>query len=218
MTQDYNTQRDPLNHKQYGRNIKKLAAYVKTIEDKEDRTKYAYTLVKLMRQIVPGSISAEDTTQKYWDDLQIVSGFDIDVDAPYPIPDKISLEKKPEHLNYRDYRVKFKHYGHNVELLVEEALKIEDPEKREEAIIYIGKLMKSFHASWSKEMVDDHVIMKNIDKLSGGKLTLDAKIFENTTNLFEILYRDKPKSRNTNPRRSNRNQGKNGKNRGRRRN
>lgn len=219
MTQDYNTQREPLYHKEYGRNIKKLTSFIKTIEDKEERTKYAYTLVKLMKQIIPGSFNIEDTMQKYWDDLQIVSGFDIDVDAPFPIPDKDELEKKPKHLDYHKYRVKFKHYGRNVELLVEEALKIEDAQKREDAIIYIGKLMKSFHASWSLEMVDDHVIMKNIDKLSDGKLTIDPEKFENNSNLFEVLYHDKPKNRNSNQRRSNRNQGKNnGKNRGRRRN
>ena len=49
MNKDYNTQRDPLVHKEYGRNIKNLASFVQNIEDQETRTKYAHTLVKLMK-------------------------------------------------------------------------------------------------------------------------------------------------------------------------
>jgi hypothetical protein len=218
MVNDYNTQREPILHKEYGRNIKKLTSFIKTIEDKEKRTKYAHTLVKLMRQIIPGSIIDEDSVQKYWDDLQIVSGFDLDIDAPYPIPDEKILLKKPKKINYHDYEVAFKHYGRNIELLINQTIEIEDPEKRETAIIYIGKLMKTFHASWSKENVDDPVILKNIEKISKGKLTIDLKKYD-SSNLFEVLYkdrdrdrdrdRDKGKSRSSGGRRSGRGQGKN---------
>ncbi len=33
MVKDYNTQREPILHKEYGRNIKKLTSFIKNIED-----------------------------------------------------------------------------------------------------------------------------------------------------------------------------------------
>ncbi len=201
MQKDYNTQREPILHKEYGRNIKKLTAFIRDIEDPDERTKYAHTLVKLMKQIVPSTIMAE-TNQKYWDDIQIVSGFNLDVKGPFPLPEEESLMKKPEKVPYHKVEVKMKHYGRNVELLIEKAIALTDPEEIEIATIYIGKLMKTFHSSWSKDNVDDSVIVKNIDKLSKGKLTIDLeKVTEN--NLFEILYKSKSKPRSTNVKRSN---------------
>lgn len=213
MEKDYNTQREPILHKEYGRNIKMLTAFIGNIEDPEERTKYAHTLVKLMKQIVPNTVMAE-TNQKYWDDIQIVSGFNLDVEGPYPIPEKETLTRKPEKVPYHNNKIKMKHYGRNVELLINKAIELKDPEEMEVAVIYIGKLMKTFHLSWSKDNVDDKVIIKNIEKLSEGKLTIDLeKVVEN--NLFEILYKSKSKPRNTNTKRSNhknqgRNQNKNG--------
>ena len=66
-------------------------------------------------------------------------------------------------------------------------------------MIYLGKLMKTFHGNWNKETIDDSVILKDIEKMSEGKLTLDLdKVREE--NLFEKLYREKKKQRNQNDR------------------
>jgi hypothetical protein len=93
---------------------------------------------------------------------------------------------------YVSNRIKYKHYGRNLELLVKEALKKEDPQERENAIIYIGKLMKSFYTSWNKETIDDAVILENINSISNGELDIDlGKVKED--NLFEKLYKTKPR-------------------------
>jgi hypothetical protein len=95
---------------------------------------------------------------------------------------------------YPQSDVRFKHYGKNIESLVREALKKDTPEDREEAVIYLGKLMKTFYSAWNKETLDDSVILKDIKNMSDGKLTMDLdKIRED--NLFEKLYRDKAKPR-----------------------
>ncbi|MDX1627060.1 MAG: DUF4290 domain-containing protein [Fulvivirga sp.] len=190
---DYNTSQPPLILKEYGRNIQKLVKYLKTIEDKDKRTKYAYTLIDLMRQVSPSSKETQETTQKLWDDLFIMADFDLDVDNPYPQPEPEVLTKKPERIQYLSNEIKYKHYGRNIELLVKEAIKKEDPQEREEAIIYIGKLMKSFYTSWNKEVIDDSVILENIKAISGGKLDINLdKVKED--NLFEKLYKSKKRS------------------------
>ena len=73
-------------------------------------------------------------------------------------------------------------------------MKIESKEDRDDAIIYLGKLMKTFYSSWNKESLDDSVILKDIANLSEGVLKLDLdKVKEE--NLFEMLYREKKKAR-----------------------
>lgn len=190
---EYNTSQPPLILREYGRNVQKLVEYLKTIQDKGKRTESAETLIELMKQVTPTVKETPETSQKLWDDLYIMSNFDIDIDAPYPMPEKEVLNKKPKRLDYSKHDVKFKHYGKNIELLIKEAIKKEDPAEREEAIIYIGKLMKSFYSSWNKEVIDDSVILENIKTISKGELTIDLdKVKED--NLFEKLYSNKRRS------------------------
>jgi hypothetical protein len=76
--------------------------------------------------------------------------------------------------------------------LIKEASKKEDPEEREEAVIYLGKLMKTFYSNWNKESLDDTVIVKDIRNMSQGALNVSIeKVKED--NLFEKLYREKKK-------------------------
>ncbi|MFZ6002121.1 MAG: DUF4290 domain-containing protein [Bacteroidota bacterium] len=190
MIAEYNTQRDHIILKEYGRNVQKIVAYIRTIPDKEKRTEMAYTLLELIKQLAPVAKEAEENPQRMWDDLFIIADFNLDVNNPYPIPERDILFKKPMKMPYPQSEVRFRHYGKNIERLIKEAMKKEDPADREEAVIYLGKLMKTFYSSWNKETLDDSVILKDIKLLSQGQLTLNIdKVRED--NLFEKLYRER---------------------------
>lgn len=188
---EYNTQRGDLKLKEYGRNVEKLARYLKSIEDKEERTRKAHVLVDLMKQITPLRENNE-TDQKFWDDLFIMANFDLDIESPFPPPPQDILEKKPQRLTYKTNAITYRHYGKNIQILVKQAIAKEDPAEREEAIIYIGKLMKSFYTSWNKEVIDDAVILDNIKTISGGELDIDLDKVKDE-NLFEKLYKNRRK-------------------------
>ena len=145
-----------------------------------------------MKQVVPAIKHDQESSQRLWDDLHILSDFKLDIDAPYPKPDPETLERKPDKVAYSDNIIKFRHYGKNVELMVREAIKIEDDAAKTDAIIHVGKLLKSFHNTWNKEVPDDELVMKNINILSGGKLTMDVEKIK-AENLFDPLYKDKPR-------------------------
>jgi hypothetical protein len=194
MIGEYNTQREAIILKEYGRNVQKLVNYIRTIPEKEKRTKMATTLIELIKQLAPVVKEAHENPQRMWDDLYIIADFNLDIDNPYTTPDRTILFKKPRKMEYPQNDVRFKHYGKNIERLVVEAIKKEDPQEREEATIYLGKLMKTFYSNWNKETLDDSVIVKDIALLSKGKLTLNLdKVRED--NLFEKLYREKKKLR-----------------------
>lgn len=193
---DYNATRDNLIQKEYGRNIQKLVKYVKSIEDPDKRTAYAYTLVELMKQINPAMKESPEYNQKVWDDLFIISEFDLDIDSPYKMPEKESIGKRPKHIGYNNYNIKIKHYGRNIEILINKARELEGAE-REEAIIFVGRLMKSFQYIWNKETVDDSLILKNIEELSNGELSLPIERIREE-NLFDSNRRPSPSSNGSN--------------------
>ncbi|MCU0417269.1 MAG: DUF4290 domain-containing protein [Cytophagaceae bacterium] len=160
--------------KEYGQNIQKIVDWILTIEDKEQRTKYAYACIDLMRQLNPNMKDGEDYSEKLWDHLYIMSGFALDVDSPFPKPDESILTKKPNKVDYNQNRLRYKYYGKNIELLVKEALAKDDPLEKEDIIIYLGRLMKKSYTIWNKENVDDDVIIEHLSDLSKGALTIES--------------------------------------------
>jgi hypothetical protein len=194
MIPDYNTQRPLIILKEYGRNVQKLVEYIRNNPDKDKRTEMAFTLIELIKQLTPTIKDQPENPQRVWDDLYIIADFNLDINAPFPVPTPEVLFKKPEKVNYPQSQVRFKHYGKNIEKLVKEALKIEDPQEREDAIIYLGKLMKTFYGNWNKETIDDSVILKDIQEMSGGALNMTIeKVRED--NLFEKLYKERKKTK-----------------------
>jgi len=179
---EYNTTREKLVLREYGRNFHKLIDHVKSIKVKEKRTDLSKLLVKLMNMAHPELKSQNEIEQKLWDDLHVMSKFELNVNSPYPMPE-MDKSKGITKLEYPKNVIKFRHYGKKIELLIEEASKIKDSKERESAIIHIGKIMKSFFGMWNKETIDNKVIIKNIKELSNGKLDIDLKKVEEL-NLF----------------------------------
>lgn len=193
MIGEYNTSREHIILKEYGRNVQKLVNYIRTVPDKEKRTQLATTLIELIKQLAPVAKEAQENPQRMWDDLYIMADFNLDVDNPFTTPDRTILFKKPRKMEYPQNDVRYRHYGKNIERLVKEAVKKEDPKELEEAAIYLGKLMKTFYSAWNKETLDDSVIVKDLQILSQGKLKLSLdKVRED--NLFEKLYREQRKT------------------------
>lgn len=189
---EYNTERPHLILKEYGRNVQKLVEYIRTISDKDKRTELAYTLIELIKQLTPTIGDQPENPQRVWDDLYIIADFNLDINSPYPVPAREILYKKPDKVEYPQSQVRFKHYGKNIEKLVIEALKKDDPQERQDAIIYLGKLMKTFYGNWNKETLDDSVILRDIQAMSGGALDMTIeKVRED--NLFEKLYKERKK-------------------------
>lgn len=175
---EYNTGREALTLKEYGRNIEKLVEFIKTVDDQEKRNKYAATLVELMKQINPNVKDSNDYHQKVWDDLFIISDFKLEAEGPFPIPSAEILERKPDLVPYKSNEIRFRHYGRNVEIMISQAIEMESEEEKQGAIVAIGRLMKSFCLTWNKDSIEDRVVLEHIKKLSGGKLEMDLAFIE----------------------------------------
>ncbi|MEQ9298258.1 MAG: DUF4290 domain-containing protein [Cyclobacteriaceae bacterium] len=189
---EYNTQRENLKLREYGRNVHRLVQYMKTVEDKDKRNVHAETMIELMKFVNPAMKESPEYAQKLWDDLFIMADYDLDIDSPFPKPEA-NLDKPPKRVAYPKMDVRFKHYGKNIELLVQIAKEKTDPEEKKWSTIYIGKLMKAFYAAGNRENIDDSIIIKNIRELSNNELDLDVEEVREG-NLFEggRIINDRP--------------------------
>lgn len=195
MEFEYNTQKPRLLLMEYGRNIQKIVDYISKVEDRAKRTQLAHTLIHLMRQLNPSVKENHDNPQRIWDHLFIMSDFKLDVDAPYPMPDRSILHVKPMKMEYTQKELKFKHYGRNIEILVKNAAAIQDPQEQKAAFIRIVRLMRSFYESWNRDLTSLETILQDIKVLTDNQIDLieefkqNPKMFDNnpyapTTNAY----------------------------------
>lgn len=169
---DYNSGRSKLVLKEYGRHVQMIVENCMKEKDKEKRNQFAKEIIELMGQLNPHLRNVEDFRHKLWDHLFIMSDYKLKVDSPYPIKEREEIEKKPEKLPYPQSRIKFKHYGKNVESLVSKAIKTEDAEKQAGFTQCIGNFMKMVYQNYSKDDVNDETIKSDIKLLSKGQLKL----------------------------------------------
>lgn len=196
MTDNYNTQASPILLKEYGRNIQKMAQYIVALEDKEQQKRMAISMIQLMKQINPGLKDNQEYEQKIWSDLFHICEFKLDVVHPeLAVPIQIPPDSRPKRVPYSDGRIKLKHFGKNLENLIREASKLTDAEKIEEASIYLARTLKRFYQSWNKEVVDDEVIVKNLEMLSGGVLTLSLEKIKEESILSVFPVKDLKQSK-----------------------
>lgn len=174
---EYNTTRNHLIIREYGRHIQKMAEYVLTIEDREKRQKNANSLVELMGFLNPHLKNVEDYRHKLWDHLFLICNFQLDVDSPYPIPTRETLRAKPDPLPYPKRHPKYNHLGKNIEIVIDKALKEEDPDKRQGFANSIAYYMKLTYSNWHRELVHDDNIQTELSAITKGELEFNNRPF-----------------------------------------
>lgn len=162
----YNTERVKLYIPEYGRNVQKMVDYLKTIEDREKRNEQARAIVKVMEIINPAVHLQDNYEQKLWDHLHIISGFDLDVDSPYPAPAPESLHEKPKMVPMADKPIQATHYGRNIENFIELIAGMEDGEQKTSMIRTLATYMRQQYLIWNKDTVSDATIFQDIERLS----------------------------------------------------
>jgi len=195
---ELNSQRNPITLKEYGRNVQNLVRYIACLPDQEKRTELAHTLLHLMRLINPAVKENNDNPQRIWDHLYIMSDFELEIDGPFPKPDRSIINQRPMKVEYPQQTIKMRHYGKNMESLIEKAVTIEDAEQRHLILAYIARTMKTFYAAWNnKDFMDDAMIINHLRTLVAGKIEVPDDILV-SENPEDNRVRPEPKERNHN--------------------
>ena len=173
---EYNTEREHLIIPEYGRHIQKMINYASSRESKEERNKLANSIISVMGNLQPHLRDVSDFQHKLWDQLFIMSDFKLDADSPFEKPSKEVLNAKPEPLSYPQNFPKYRFYGNNIKIMIDEAVKWDDGEMKEALVLTIANHMKKCFLNWNKDSVKDQVIFDHLYELSDSKIDIrDSK-------------------------------------------
>lgn len=171
----YNTQLKKLVLPEYGRNIQQMVDHCLTIEDKEERTRCAYSIINTMGNLFPNLRDIEDFKHKLWDHLAIMSDFKLDIDYPCDVIKPESLNSFPEKVDYYTSPIKYRHYGRSIELMIAKASSMYEGEERDALILLVANHMKKLMLSVNSEGVDDAKILKDLRELSHDAINLNPE-------------------------------------------
>ena len=173
---EYNTVREDLIIPEYGRHIQKMINYASTRETKEERNKLANAIISVMGNLQPHLRDVADFQHKLWDQLFIMSDFKLDADSPFEKPSKEILNAKPEPLSYPQNFPKYRFYGNNIKIMIDEAVKWDSGEMKDALLFTIANHMKKCFLNWNKDSVKDQVIFDHLYELSETKIDIrDSK-------------------------------------------
>jgi hypothetical protein len=187
---DYNSNRSKLAIPEYGRNLQNMVNHILTLEDRNERNRAARTIIDIMGTMYPYLRDINDFKHKLWDHLAIMSDFKLDIDYPYDPPSRELFNTAPKKVPYDSNRIKYRHYGKTIELLIDKAAVHENEKEREVLIKLIANHMKKSYLMWNKDAVDDEKILEDIEELSKGRIKCSDITLTETK---DILYRNKKK-------------------------
>lgn len=174
---DYNTQQKKLIMPEYGRNVQQMIDHCVSIEDREERTRCANTIINIMGNLFPHLRDVDDFKHKLWDHLAIMSDFKLDIDYPYEIIRKENLRTKPDRIPYTLTLIRYRHYGKTLERMIKKCEDYPDGPERDQLISLLANHMKKSFLTWNKEVVDDDKIFKDLREYSHGRIDLSPETF-----------------------------------------
>jgi hypothetical protein len=170
---EYNSDRDGLIIPEYGRNVQKMIEVAKTIENPRARQRFVEKVVDMMMMMHPQNRNMEDYREKLWKHVFRIGKYELDVKPPFgDIPKPDDMRKHPEKIEYPIMEARFRHYGHNVQVLIKKAIAMPQGPKREGFVNTIASYMKLAYKTWNRDhYVSDDVIKSDLESLSGGQLS-----------------------------------------------
>jgi len=185
---EYNTSRNHLVIKEYGRNVQKMIEYAISIKDRQKRTETAKAIIRVMAEIHPDfkennaqaglQNQSSDYWRKLWDHLFIISNYKLDVDAPFPKPEQEDKINQKSWHRYEKSKIEFRTYGRNMESIIKKVAQYPIPQRD-----IMGKILanhlKKLYILYNRNTVSDDLIINQLKELSGGNILIpeDFQLF-----------------------------------------
>ncbi len=207
---DYNTSREKLVMPEYGRNIQLMVNHALTIEDRDERTRCVATIVNIMGNLFPSIKEDANYEQKLWDHVAMISGYRLDVDSPYPLPQKPAASAASEkHIPYPQTHIRFRLYGSIVHNTLLQAMRCQDEKECMQMVAYVAKYMKQVILQYGKDNNAEEKVAADIAEMTDGALKYSYAELMNTLphddyqqqqqspyRLRQQRYQDNQKNRN----------------------
>ena len=176
MDNNYNTTRAKLLMPEYGRHVQDMIEYVANIPDRKKRNEQIQAVVSVMGTLNPQLRDVVDFRHKLWDHVQIISDFKIDIDSPYPLPSRESVQTRPDPIPLKKDKIRAACYGRNIQNMIDLIADREDDDVKKYMIKVIAYYMKQQYLIWNKDSVSEETIFEDIKMLSGGRVTVPEDV------------------------------------------
>lgn len=173
----YNTQLKPLALPEYGRMIHQMVEYATQIPDRDERTRCAFAIAKIMKNLFPQEFASPDGERKMWDHINIISDFKLDIDFPVEVSSAEAIHPKPEPIPYGDQNIRHRYYGKNIQMMIDRVAELEEGPEKDSLISMIAHHMKKLMFTHNKEGVNDARILRDLAEYSKGRIQLDPETY-----------------------------------------
>ena len=75
--------------------------------------------------------------------------------------------------------------------MVRAATDFKEGEEKQKLIKHIANLLKTSYLQWNRDSVNDNLIVKQLEELSNGKLTIDTDQFRETSDIIRNFKKKK---------------------------
>jgi len=181
---DYNTDREKIVLPEFGREIQKMVDHAKTLPTKEERQACAETIVEVMAFMHPQLHANPEYERKLWDNLAIMSNFELDIDYPYDISAAQNISEKPQPLEIPKNFIPVRHYGKIIFDLFHILEEMPDGPEYDALVQSTASHMQRALIQWGHGTADVEKIASDLAYFTHGRVQIDPNDI--------ILYRENP--------------------------
>lgn len=171
----YNTSEPKLKMPEYGRHIQRLVEHCVTIEDRDERTRFAYMIAGAIAKLFPSSIDENGNYRKIWDHINVISDFKLDIDFPVEVITEEEINPTPKVIPYGKSFDRFRQYGKNIVEMIHTISDMENCVEKDQLIFLVANQMKKLLVSQNPENATDIKVFNDIKEISRGAIEVDPE-------------------------------------------
>lgn len=173
----YNTGLERIVLPEYGRTVQQMVEYCLSIPDREERTVCASSIVSTLARLFPSQVGDHRDMKKFWDEINIISGFRLDVDFPVEVITQDAVHPTPGKVPYGAPLNHHRYYGKLIIAMIGEVADMPDGPAKDELISRVAHQMKKQMMLYNRKGVPDSKILSDLAELSGGRIMLDPDTY-----------------------------------------
>lgn len=141
------------------------------IPSKVARNRAAQTILRFMQVLNPQVRELDDYMHKLYDQLIIMSDFKLDIDNPYPAPERNPAVKAVRPFHYHPTSIRYRYYGKTLEAMIKRATEMPDGKEKDAVLNLITVQMKKSYYLWNDDILSDELVAEHLSEISNGRLT-----------------------------------------------
>ena len=173
---DYNTGREKLRLKAYGRNIQQLVESCMSLPTKRERQLCAEEIISIMRRTIPSTQNQKDRMPVLWYHLALMSDFKLDIDYPVEIVREDKMATAPDRIEYTNKRrMPIRHYGRLLFEMFQQLKEMPEGPARDRLVqVTAGQMYRSL-VMWGMATADKEKVASDLARFTDGAIQIDPK-------------------------------------------